>query len=479
MLKHIFRILASGIAVILLIMLFRTFINTPDKKKKHTLVSVIADTSGFHHLSQAIQFKTVNHDELFKNELYKENERFQAWMLKTYPEIANNCTVQTIGNSLLICLKGETRQKPALFLAHLDVVPAEGQWRFRPFDGKILGDTLWGRGALDDKNTAIALLESLNIIIKRGKKPNRDIYLAFGHDEETGGHWGARQIADHFRSQNLQFEFIADEGFGVMEGIVPGLEKPCAIIGLAEKGDLTLKLSVKLDGGHSAWPSTENASSVLTGALSKIDAFQFEPIIEGPVKMLFEEAGRHMKFGYRFLFSNLWITQPLVKSQLLKAEKTAASIRTTHVTTFIHAGIKENVVPEKAEALVNFRLIPGNSIDLVKKTIEKVVSDSRVKISIDGKPIEASHVSPANGWSYTLICNTIKRIFPETVTVPGIVITGTDCKNYTGLSENIYRFVPFRFNEHNLKGIHGEDEYITLGQFSEGVAYYSALFSAL
>lgn len=479
MLRRVAGIFSALILLLLAVMLVKTCSNSPELINQKSSAVIVSDTSAFSRLATAIRFRTINGGIESTSALYTETDRFFRWIRQSYPWIDSVCRTEKIGNSLLIHWKGSDNQKPVLFLAHTDVVPAEGRWKHPPYQAVRVKDTLFGRGTLDDKNTAIALLEALTRQIKRGFIPKRSVYIALGHDEETGGYWGARQIAEHFRAINTTFEFIADEGFGVMEGIVPGLQKPCAIVGLAEKGELTLRLQVDFDGGHSAWPSPQNASSTLTAALHKVEQFQFDARIDGPVKMLFEEAGKHMDFGYKFLFSNLWITSPLVKSQLLKSEKTAASIRTTHVTTKIQAGVKDNVVPSSAFALINFRIIPGTSIASIKKQIEEIVGDKRVKITIEGTPIEASPVSPAKGFGYSLIKSGIRQVFPESVIAPGIVITGTDCKNYVGLSDCIYRFVPFRFNNHNLKGIHGENEYITLSQFSEGIAYYSFIFGNL
>ena len=180
----------------------------------------------------------------------------------------------------------------------------------------------------------------------------------------------------------MLFRSIADEGFGVMKGIVPGLKNNCAIIGLSEKGNVSIKLTVNELGGHSAWPNPENATSILSKGLSKLENFQFPAHLDGPVRGLFTEAAPYMDWGYRMLFSNLWISAPLVKSVLLSGEKTAATLRTTHVTTILKSGTKENVVPPSAEAIVNLRLFPGDNIAYVLKEINRVIDDPRIKSQV-------------------------------------------------------------------------------------------------
>lgn len=448
-----------------------------------TTIKIPHDTAALQHLAQIIRFRTVSYDDS-ANGFVKlaELKRLYNWLHITYPQVTKQCRFIPIGNSLMIeCAGTEKQLKPALFLAHLDVVPASDsvEWSTNPFAGTIKNDTLWGRGALDDKNVAVALLEALEKTLILKQPPRRTILLAFGHDEEAGGAEGAAQIAAYLLKNNIKAEFIADEGFGVMEGIVPGLKQPCAMIGLAEKGNVTLQLRVQMPAGHSAWPKANNASAVLSCGLAKLENEQFKAQLDGPVRQLFETTAPHMNFGYRFLFSNLWITAPLVKSVLLKGEKTAASIRTTHVTTILRAGDKDNVVPSNASAMVNFRLLPGHRITDLKKEVERMVNDPRIVVSVHGDFTEATPVSPTSRQSYTQLSKAIRAVFSDAIVAPALTITGTDCKHYTRVSDCIYRFAPFRLGDANLAGIHGKNEHISGKQLSAAIAFYQYLFGLL
>lgn len=479
----ILRFLLLSVLLLLAVMLAKTFMSRSTQVPAETTLKIQPDTVALQHLAQMIRFRTVSYDDS-ANGFVKlaELKRLYDWLKVTYPQVAKHCRFQFIGHSLLIeCTGTDTKLKPALFLAHLDVVPASdsAEWSSKPFAGTIKNDTLWGRGALDDKNVAVALLEALEKTLILKQLPRRTILLAFGHDEEAGGADGAAQIAAHLIKNNIRAEFIADEGFGVMEGIVPGLKPPCAMVGLAEKGNVTLKLSVQMPAGHSAWPKADNASAVLSRGLAKLENEQFEARIDGPVRQLFETAAPHMDFGYRFLFSNLWLTSPLVKSVLLKGEKTAASIRTTHVTTIIRAGDKDNVVPANAEAQVNFRLKPGHRIADLKKEVEGILNDPRIAVSVHGDFTEATPVSPTKNANYLLLSKAIRAVFPDAIVAPGLTITGTDCKHYTRVSDCIYRFAPFRLGDSNLAGIHGKNEYISGMQLSAAIAFYQHLFGLL
>ena len=435
------------------------------------------------HLAQSTTIPVIGYDDANNDSINHQTILdFHQWVKNTYPLIAKNAKCEIINqHSLLITLKGQSNKAAAMFLGHFDVVPTpdSSNWKHKPFKGTIAKDTLWGRGALDDKNVIVALLEAAEYRLSKGFQFNRTLIFAFGHDEETGGKNGAAAIAKHLIKNKTAVSFIADEGFGVMKGIVPGLKNNCAIIGLSEKGNVSIKLSVNQLGGHSAWPNPENATSILSRGLSKLENYQFHAHLDGPVRGLFTEAAPYMDWGYRALFSNLWITAPLVKTVLLGGEKTAATIRTTHVTTIIKSGTKENVVPPTAEAIVNLRLFPGDNIAFVESEINRVLNDPRIKASVYLEGQEATPISPDHGDGYDQIKECIHAQFPETVVVPGLVITGTDCKNYTAVTNRMYRFVPFEFSNNNLSGIHGKNEYITRGQFNQAVVFYIDLFQRL
>ena len=435
------------------------------------------------HLAQSTTIPVIGYDDANNDSINHQTILdFHQWVKNTYPLIAKNAKWEIINqHSLLITLKGQSNKAAAMFLGHFDVVPTpdSADWKHKPFKGTIAKDTLWGRGALDDKNVIVALLEAAEYRLSKGFQFNRTLIFAFGHDEETGGKNGAAAIAKHLIKNKTAVSFIADEGFGVMKGIVPGLTNNCAIIGLSEKGNVSIKLSVNQLGGHSAWPNPENATSILSRGLSKLENYQFPAHLDGPVRGLFVEAAPYMDWGYRALFSNLWITAPLVKTVLLGGEKTAATIRTTHVTTIIKSGTKENVVPPIAEAIVNLRLFPGDDIAFVESEINRVLNDPRIKASVYLEGQEATPISPDHGDGYEQIKECIHAQFPETVVVPGLVITGTDCKNYTAVTNRMYRFVPFEFSNSNLSGIHGKNEYITRGQFNQAVVFYIDLFQRL
>lgn len=471
---------------LLLVMLVKTLLTQSRQPRVKWEGSLATDTLAVRHMSQAIRFQTITWDHLSDGPLkMSELAKMQDWMKQTWPLFHAQANLKIFSpGSMLFELKGtDPGLRPALFLAHLDVVPVDSSdlkfWKFPPFSGAVDHDTLYGRGAIDDKVVAISMLEAVEKKLASGWKPKRTLWFAFGHDEESGGHKGAHEIATYLKKQGLKAEFIMDEGLGVTEGIVPGIKAPVAIIGLAEKGYVSLILSVKMEGGHSSMPKFETAASLLTKALAKIDKHRFDEEFSPPMKQFMETAAPEMTFGYRFLFSNLWVTSPLVKMVMRGNEKTAASISTTHVTTRIKAGVKDNVVPNYAEAMVNFRILPGESVAGTMEQVRKLLNDPRIEIRKHWDFTEPSPVSETNGFGYDLIRKNISRTFEGVVSVPGQVIAITDCQHYYEVSDHVYRFVPLRINNQNSGGIHGINERIAVKNYMECIRFYGLLFGDL
>jgi carboxypeptidase PM20D1 len=483
--KKIFAGLGLGFFILIAIMTTIMFMTKSRQPEVAFKGEAAKDTSATRRLGEILTFATVSYDDSPDNaaKIAALNQLYR-WMEESYPNVFQQTTVESIGYSRLITLEGEDKQlKPALFLAHLDVVPASGaatgEWKYPPFSGHIENDTIYGRGVMDDKCIATALLEAMENQIKAGLKPKRSIMIALGHDEETGGQNGAAKIAAHLKKKGITSEFICDEGFGVMEGLIPGVKNPVAMIGIAEKGFLSVRLSVEIAGGHSSMPKPENATSVLVKALNAIENEKFKESICEPQKQFFKTIAPEASLLYRFLFSNLWITTPAIKMVLGANEKTAATIHTTHATTIIKAGDKDNLLPGHAEATVNFRILPGQTIQDVLEILKDCVYDPRIKFSILPDHNEASAGSSTKGFAWETINTAIHESFKDIVSAPAMVITGTDCKNYEGISDNIYRFTPIRFNDQNLGGVHGADEKLPVRNYYEILQYYRNLFGKL
>ncbi|MDZ4158600.1 MAG: M20/M25/M40 family metallo-hydrolase, partial [Anaerolineaceae bacterium] len=193
-----------------------------------------------------------------------------------FPLLHTRLIKETINtSSLLFTWKGtQPDMEPALLAAHLDVVPVDPAgltaWDSPPFAGRVADGFVWGRGALDNKSQVIAILEAVETLLKAGFQPERTMCIALGHDEETGGEHGACQIVAFLKDHGIRLAAVLDEGGAVIQGALPGVELPVALVGTAEKGYLTLELTVDAQAGSSAIPPAQTTIGILARGLARL-----------------------------------------------------------------------------------------------------------------------------------------------------------------------------------------------------------------
>ncbi|MGD9838525.1 MAG: M20 family peptidase [Afipia sp.] len=382
--------------------------------------------------------------------------------------------------SLLYTWEGsDPHAQPIALLAHQDVVPiapgTEGDWQVPPFSGVVKDGFIWGRGSWDDKGNLFSMLEAAEQLAKDGFKPRRTIYFAFGHDEEVSGKRGAAAMSKLLQSRGVKLGFVFDEGLLITEGILKGVGKPVALIGVAEKGYVTLALSTTATPGHSSLPPPDTAIGKLSAALARLEKRPFPASVSGVMRETLQTVAPEMDFSSRLVLSNLWLFEPLVRAQLLKTAQTAATIRTTTALTIFNAGNKENVLPGRAEAIVNFRLLPGETEDSVIARVKSIIGDDRVKVTpLPGNtnpPPMTSTAAP----DYQMVNRTIREIFPDVLVAPGLMVAATDSRNYLDVTGSIFRFSPVRATAEDLKRFHGTNERLSVANYADMIRFYRRL----
>jgi carboxypeptidase PM20D1 len=405
-----------------------------------------------------------------------------SYLESTYPLVHSNLEREVIsGLSLLYTWEGrDPTLDPVVLMGHMDVVPVipgtEGDWTHPPFGGVIADGYVWGRGAMDDKSSVLAILEAVEALIRDGHQPGRTIYLAFGHDEEIGGGDGARVIANLLSERRREgLAFVLDEGGVIAEGLMPGIDGPVAIIGIAEKGGVDLELKVEGAGGHSSMPPERTNIGILARAITRLEENQFPGQLDGAAMSMFRYVGPEMKFLPRLMFANLWLFRPLVERELVRNPQTAAMVRTTTAATIIEGGVKSNVLPINATAVVNLRILPGETVETVTERVREVIDDERVQVTGAGR--EPSPVSDPDSPAFRLLGKTLRQVIPDDdlVISPYLVMGGTDARYYAGLSENVYRFFPARIGEEDIERAHGTNERLSVESFSASVRYFYQL----
>lgn len=430
------------------------------------------------HFQQAIQIATISKD--YPAPVTPEPFlAFHQHLIDSFPAV-HGVAERTIINdySLVYKFKGTQEDlKPVLFMGHMDVVTVdEGtleKWTHAPFVGTIADGQIWGRGAIDDKSTVMALMEAMELALQKGKQPERTVYFAFGHDEEIGGSQGAKKIAAYFEQQGIYFEFVLDEGGVILEDIVQSVGQPVALIGIAEKGFVNIRLIAERPGGHSSMPPENTGPGILAQAIVKLEDNKFPATLQY-ANIMFDAIGSFADFTSRFAMANQWLTSALVKRTLLSAKNTAAGLRTTTAVTMLKGSSKSNILPTKATAVVNFRILPGETWETVLARVKTIIDDPRIdyEVFMNNNP---SSVSSVESIGYKLIEQTIREFADDAIVAPYLVPGGTDSKYFYRLTDSVYRFLMIRLGASTLNIVHGIDERISIDNYVMGIQYFYEL----
>uniref|UniRef100_A0A674BR72 Peptidase M20 domain containing 1 n=1 Tax=Salmo trutta TaxID=8032 RepID=A0A674BR72_SALTR len=381
---------------------------------------------------EAIQIPTVSTSKTQLN--ITALGEFNSLLRKVFPTVFSSHLVQheVVANySHLFWVPGsDLALVPYMLLAHIDVVPADENdgWEAPPFSAKEMDGFIYGRGTIDNKQSVMGILQALEYLLIRGYSPQRGFFIGLGHDEEVGGLQGAMNIVKVLKKKGVQLAFVLDEGLAVLDGVISGLQGPAALIGISEKGQATVKLSVFKAPGHSSMPPRESSIGILAGAVKRV---------------------------------------------MERSPDTNAFLRTTTAVTMFNSGVKVNVLPSLAEAYVNLRIHPAQTVQEVLEFIQSTVGDERVKMElVNGfDPLPVSSYDETS-FGFQTIKKTLLDQFPQVSVAPGLCIGNTDSRHYTDLAKDIYRFAPTWIKPGDTQRFHGINERISKKNYEELVVFY-------
>ena len=483
--------LLLGLLALILLLAAAVGINTVRKGSHQLQVAPLApvavdEKAVAERLAEAVRLKTVSSrdDAALNADQFKAlHSLIQTKFPKTHAALKREVVNDL---SLLYTWEGaDPKAKPIMLMAHQDVVPiaagTEGDWQVAPFAGEVKDGFVWGRGSWDDKGNLMSQLEAVEMLVASGYKPPRTIYLAFGADEEVSGARGAAQIAALLKGRGVQLDFVIDEGLLVLDGVMPGLSKPTALIGVAEKGYMSVVLKMSATPGHSSMPPKKGTSAIamMSAALNRLEDEQLPGGIRGVAGEMFDAMAPEMSGCGRVALSNLWLFGPLVQKQLESAGSTNAMLRTTTALTIVNAGNKENVLPGRAEATVNFRILPGDTKEGVLEHMRSKVamaapSDKFELFALPGA-VDASKVAPADSVQYKTLNKTVREVFPDALVAPGLMVAATDSAHFGAISDHIFKFSPIRANNEDLKRFHGTNERLSVKNYLDAIRFYHRL----
>jgi len=480
--KKIISLLSTIVVIVIIFGTYRAntlYVDQQFHPQKQTKRVVVDQEKVVANFSKAIQIATISRD--YPAPVIPEPFlAFHQHLQVSFPRVHQLAERKIINEySLVYKFQGsDSNLKPALFMGHMDVVPVDqdtkDKWTHDAFAGVVDKDNIWGRGALDDKATVMALMEAMELSLKEGKQPKRTLYFAFGHDEEVGGSQGAKKVAEYFEQQGVSFEFVLDEGGAILKGYIKNVTQSVGIIGIAEKGFMNIRLIAERPGGHSSMPPENTGPGILAEAIVKLEQNKFTPTLRY-TNLTFDAIGSYADFKTRFAMANQWLTAPLIKKKLLADHSKAAGLRTTTAVTMMKGSSKSNILPTKASVVVNFRILPGETWETVLASVKSIVNDGRVSFEVfmNNNP---SKVSSTDSKGYKWISQTIREFEPDSLVAPYLVMGGTDSKYFYPLTDSVYRFLMIKLTPDVQKTIHGIDEHIKIKDYVEGIQYFHELF---
>lgn len=431
------------------------------------------------HLTEAIKIKTISNVDENKVD-WNEFDRFHAFLEREFPLTHKTLKREVISKaSLLFTWEGKNPELDGIaFLSHQDVVPiSEGtldDWTYPPFEGYNDGEFIWGRGALDMKNHLICVIEAVETLLEDGFVPERTIYLCFGHNEEivAGENNGAQCIMETLKARGVRLDSTIDEGGAILPANVKGILKGnLAGIGIAEKGNTDIRITVHAKGGHSSQPPQHTGAGLVADVVHDLEKHQFKAKMLPMVEDMFTLIGKHMTYPGRLVTCNLKILKPLVLAIAKKIPPAAAFIRTTTACTMLQGSPAANVLPQTASVTVNFRQLPGTSTDDLVKHIRKVVKNKDIDVEfVKGK--EASAVSPTDTRAFETLTVLSHQIDKYNIVAPYLVMGGTDTYHYEDICDNLYRYSPFVVNTSLLLTTHSTNERCPVAALGEGVQFF-------
>jgi carboxypeptidase PM20D1 len=434
-------------------------------------------------LAELVRFRTVSSRTPGEADA-DEFEGFIAALPRLYPAVHAALELERVnGHALLYRWPGAgaaAASRPSVLMAHYDVVPAGGPeaWTHPPFSGHNDGTYLWGRGTLDDKGQLVAILEAAEALIGAGFTPAYDLYFSFGDNEETAGD-SAAAAAALLAGRGVEPWLVLDEGGAVAGGAFPGVTKPAAVVGVAEKGILDVELLTRDPGGHASTPPRMGATARLARAITRIERSPFPQSMPDVTAEMLRRFGPHSPAPMRAAFANVSLLRiPLTLLFGRMGNETNAMTRTTVAITTLEGSAGANVLAATAKANANIRIAVGGSVGGTVERLRKIIRDPKVELRIvEGN--EPSPVSPASGAPWQLLEECIAATFPAAIITPYIMMGGTDSRRFTGICGAVYRFAPFSMDAAARGSIHAADERIALETLGRGVAFYETLIRQL
>ncbi len=466
----------AALFILLAIILIRTLNFKPKNNVEADTDEVSFDQDGaIEALRELVRCKTVS----FYDSSKEDDAEFGKLIDKLpvlYPNVCKNCELKKLPDrALLFKWEGKAHDKPAVMMAHYDVVPVnEELWEKPAFEAILEDGVIWGRGTLDTKVTFNGIMSAAESLILSGFVPENDIYFAFSGGEEISGK-GAPNIVEYFIENGIEPYIVVDEGGAVVENVFPGVKGACGLIGIAEKGLMNVQYKAVSGGGHASAPKPHTPVGVLSKACNKIENNPFPMHITKPVAEMFDTLGRRSTFVYRMIFANLWLFKGVLDMLAKKSGgEMNALMRTTVAFTQMEGSKAPNVIPPEATMVSNMRINPADSVDGALEYLKKTIDDDSVEVSIL-EATEPSRVSETGCEQWDRVAAAVASTWKGCVVSPYLMVQCSDSRHYGKVSNHVYRFSAMDLTSEERATIHGNNERIRVETALKAVEFYIRL----
>ncbi len=431
------------------------------------------------HLAEAVQIPTVSYEDTNRVDFDRFAE-FRDFLVHTYPLTHERLDRELVADhSLLYTWTGTDESvKPIVLMAHQDVVPVEpgteGGWEEPPFSGGQTEHYLYGRGALDDKGSLIGIFEAVESLLDDGFEPRPTVFIVCGHDEEVGG-TGAAATAALLQERDIHCSFVLDEGGAVAVDFLPGVDVPVALVGIGEKGYVNIELTARGHGGHSSAPPPSTAIGMVAAAVKAVEDHPMSARLEAQ-RGFFGALADLMPGPKAMPMKRPDLFGAVIDRRMSAQPTTNALIRTTGAATMMSGGVKPNVLPQEAMALVNFRVMPGDTVEDVVDHVRSVVGpDVEVAVSQSSFAADPPPLSDPDSPEFNLVAEVVREHFDVGAVAPWILTGATDSRHFVPVADQVLRFVPLVATADDFKRFHGTGERIRRADADAAVGFYRSL----
>ena len=472
-------IILTLVALFLAVIVIRALLFKPKAQPAVSGEDVAVDVdNAVANLQQLVQCKTISYnDHALEDD--GEFQKLLGLLPKLYPHVFSACEyTQFPDRGILLRWPGKESGDPAVMMAHYDVVPVdEEKWEKPPFAGILENGVLWGRGTLDTKITMASSLYAANRLIGEGFVPEHDVYFAFSGGEEVNGK-GAVHIVDYFQEKGITPSMVIDEGGAVVKDVFPGVKEDCAMIGIAEKGMINVRYTVKSSGGHASAPPVKTPIPTLAKACRSVIEHPFKMHITKPAGLMFDTLARRSGFVFKLIFANLWCFKP-VFDLICRGSggEMNALVRTTTAFTMMEGSNARNVIPTEASLVSNMRLNPADSVAGAVEYLRKTVNEETVDISVleSNEPSRISRVD-CDGWKK--VASAVASTWRGCVVTPYLMVQCSDSRHYGRISDKVYRFSAMDLTREERGSIHGNNERIRVETVAKAAEFYLRLLKS-